>query len=296
MAREINLNSSQRDVLLQLRNVDRLADRTNERLSTGEKVNSITDDAIAYFQAFALDGRAELLTGKKTEIDQGVSAISASIDAIESVNDLLDTMKGIAESIATQTTAEKVSSTEQFNEIGNQISSLIEDASYNGINLLNSTANSLDVSFSDRAGSELNLAGADLNSTTVSDAALFENVAFDSNLDFLGVSTLGVNIQGFSVATTSDIDTITQSIDDAVSRLQSLANSYGSYVSVLESRSEFTENYISTLEEGADKLTLADLDEESANLTALQTRQELSVETLAISGEMERYTLKLLTD
>ncbi|MFK7867583.1 MAG: flagellin [Alphaproteobacteria bacterium] len=296
MANDISLNPSQRNSLLELRDIGSLTARTNERISTGNKVNSVEDDAAAFFKAASLTYRADLFTSKKDEIDQGVSALSASVDALESVNELLETMKGIVASAASQSDAEKISATSQFNEIGNQISNLIEDAYYNGVNLLNSTASSLDISFSDRSESQITIDGSDLNANAPSVASLFEQEAFDDDLNFRGVSAMGVAVQGFSAASTADLTAITNTLDAAASRLSAYANTLGTNVALLESRVDFTQSYVNTLEEGAGKITLADLDEEAANLTALQTRQELTIQSLAISGDMERYTLNLLTE
>ncbi len=67
----------------------------------------------------------------------------------------------------------------------------------------------------------------------------------------------------------------------------------GSNVALLQTRREFTESYVNTLQTGADKLTLADLNEEGANLLALQTRQQLGIQALAFAGHAEQGILAL---
>lgn len=296
MVKEVTLSSSQRNSLMELRDISTLTSLTNKRLTTGNKVNDLTDDAAAYFLAKALTDRADTFTAKKDMIDQGISTVTTSLNAIESINELLDTMKGIVSAISSQSDAEKVTSTASFKEIGNQISNLVEDAYYNGVNLLNSTAVTLDVSFSDRDNSAITLFGYDFNAAAASNGAIFSNVAFSTDLDFLGISVLGVSVEGFSAASTDDLTTITTNLDNTISRLQAASNSYAASISVLNTRFDFSEDYIATLEEGAGKLTLADMDEEAAKLSALQTRQELSIQSLAISGDMASKTLMLLTD
>ena len=63
---------------------------------------------------------------------------------------------------------------------------------------------------------------------------------------------------------------------------------------ILETRLNFTSSYVNTLETGSDKLTLADLNEEGANLVALQTRQQLGIQSLAIAGQQQQAILGLL--
>ncbi|MCZ6608227.1 MAG: flagellin-like protein, partial [Alphaproteobacteria bacterium] len=64
-------------------------------------------------------------------------------------------------------------------------------------------------------------------------------------------------------------------------------------VALLQTRLEFTENYVNTLRRGADKLTLADLNEEGANRLAVQTRRQLGVQALAFAGQAEQGILAL---
>ena len=83
-------------------------------------------------------------------------------------------------------------------------------------------------------------------------------------------------------------------IGSAVRRLQSFQAEIGTYVSVLQTRLSFTKEYSNTLNAGSDKLVLADLNEEGANLTALQTRQQLGIQALSIAGQQQSAVLQLL--
>jgi len=75
--------------------------------------------------------------------------------------------------------------------------------------------------------------------------------------------------------------------------LRSNAQTLGSNVALLQTRLEFTEGYVNDLEEGAAKLTLADINEEGANLLAVQTRQQLGISALAFAGQAEQGILSL---
>ena len=61
----------------------------------------------------------------------------------------------------------------------------------------------------------------------------------------------------------------------------------------MQIRLDFTENLVNTLEEGASKLINADLNEESANLLSLQTRQQLGVTSLSLAQQSEQSVLQL---
>ena len=75
--------------------------------------------------------------------------------------------------------------------------------------------------------------------------------------------------------------------------LRGNAATLGSNATILKTRLNFTEDLTNTLESGAGKLTLADLNEESANLLALQTRQQLGLNSLALAAQSERAILSL---
>ena len=83
-------------------------------------------------------------------------------------------------------------------------------------------------------------------------------------------------------------------LDNAVSRLRSQAAKLGTNVAILETRLDFTKSYVNTIAGGSDKLTLADLNEEGANLIALQTRQQLGIQSLSIAGQQQQAILALI--
>ena len=105
--------------------------------------------------------------------------------------------------------------------------------------------------------------------------------AFQSGIDFIAEG------QG------DDADTVIAGLDAALTTLRSESQKLGSNVALLQTRLDFTEQYTNTLEEGAGKLTLADLNGEGANLLALQTRQQLGISALAFAGQSEQGILAL---
>ncbi len=91
----------------------------------------------------------------------------------------------------------------------------------------------------------------------------------------------------------ADLDNIVVDLDAALATLRTESQKLGSNVALLQTRLDFTESYINTLDEGAGKLTLADLNAEGANLLALQTRQQLGISALAFAGQSEQGILAL---
>ncbi len=95
MAGEVKLSSAIRANLLSLQATASLVARTQGRLSTGLKVASAIDDAVAFFQAKSLTDRANDLTSKKNGIDQGISSLTTALQAVESTEDVFSQMKGL---------------------------------------------------------------------------------------------------------------------------------------------------------------------------------------------------------
>jgi flagellin-like hook-associated protein FlgL len=89
------------------------------------------------------------------------------------------------------------------------------------------------------------------------------------------------------------IESTVQQIGTAQRNLRSEAATLGSNLIILENRENFTRQFISTLKQGADQLVLADLNEEGANLLALQTRQQLSSTALSLASQADQAVLRL---
>jgi len=109
----------------------------------------------------------------------------------------------------------------------------------------------------------------------------------------LKINTTGEVTNFVAEGVTSTIDALTTQLDSALTTLRARSQTLGSNVALLQTRLDFTSSYVNTLDSGAGKLTLADLNEEGANLLALQTRQQLGISALAFAGQAEQGILGL---
>jgi len=267
----INLSGATRTNLLALKNTTSLIAKTQERLSTGLRVNSAIDDAIAFFQARSLTDRAGDLTVLKGAIDQGISSVETAVTGIESIAEIVEQMKGVALSAKADANVENRSkSAVQFNDLRTQLDNLANDASYKGTNLLKGSPANLRVTFSEDGSSTLTISGVASDSSGLSITTAASNWAADGN-----------------------IDTAINDLDSALSTLRSTASTMGSNASVLSLRLDFTTNLINSLEAGSAKFVNADLNTESANLLTLQTRQQLGTIGLSIAQQSEQSILRL---
>lgn len=91
----------------------------------------------------------------------------------------------------------------------------------------------------------------------------------------------------------TDIERTLQAINAALDTLRSNASSFGTTLSTVEVRQKFTGQLINTLEVGAGALTIADMNQEGANMLALQTRQQLSSTALSLANQADQSVLSL---
>src|SRR6185437_14676702 len=159
----------------------------------------------------------------------------------------------------------------QYNQIIQQITTTAQDASFNGVNLLN--GDNLKLTFNETGKSALNIQG----------------VTFDAT--GLGLSTLTAGTDFLDSVSANSVIT---KLASASSSLRSEASSLGSNLSVVQIRQDFSKNLINVLQTGSSNLTLADTNEEAANSQALSTRQSIAVSALALANQSQQSVLQLL--
>jgi hypothetical protein len=159
----------------------------------------------------------------------------------------------------------------QYNNILSQIDTTAQDASFNGVNLLN--GDTLKLIFDETGKSTLSITG-----TTFNDAGL-------------GLTTLN---QGIDFLDNSSANAVLNSLSSAALTLRSEASALGSNLSVVQIRQDFNKNLIDVLQTGSSNLTLADPNEEAANSQALSTRQSIAVSALALANQSQQSVLQLL--
>jgi len=281
----IVLGTATQQNLLALQNINTQLGTTQNALATGLKVSSAIDDAVKYFESQSLNDRANDLSTRKDAIDQGVSSVTTASQGITSAISILQQMQGIAQSAKTETAAERAAAATQFTTLAQQLNQLLNDTSYQGLNLINSTGSVLKLQFSQSSASTLSVKGQNLLvSKSISAGVLATKLVtkFTGSKGFSGISSL-----------TSKFDSVYTALGNSISKFQAAAQTLGSNVSFLQTRLSFTEQYITTLQGGSSKLTVADVNQESTNLVTLQTRQQLAIQSLSIATQSEQAVLRL---
>jgi flagellin len=174
---------------------------------------------------------------------------------------------GTATAATVAASSERGSLVAQYNSILDQINTMADDSSFQGVNLLK--AGTLTVKFG--GGSTLGI-----NST-------------DTHYSDLGLAHVTT---GWDLATDTGT-TQMSAVDTALTTLRSKSKDLSNNLSIITSRQDFTTNLGNVLQTGADNLTLADTNQEGANMLMLQTRQSLGTTALSLSSQAAQSVLRL---
>ncbi len=311
MANEVTLTAAMRNNLVSLQQTATLMGQTQERLSTGKRVNSALDNPTNYFAASAHMQRANDLISRKDGMTEAVQAIKASNTGITGLKTLMESAKGVIESARTSNQSGLAALYKSFNTISAQIKQLLNDSGYKGTNFLNGSAVSLDVLFNETGSNKLTVNGfngrisALVNSAQIGTAAVhaggFSNLGgnitaislFAAHNSFASVAgeTGAAALNGFSKA--YNLNAIANGLTAAISQLQAESSKMAANLSIINARLNFTTELVNVEKTGADNLTLADTNEEGANMLMLQTRNQLATTSLSLASQAAQGVLRL---
>ncbi len=159
---------------------------------------------------------------------------------------------------------------ERYNKTLNEINAIVGDASFQGINLLEN--DDLLTIFNEDGSSTLTTKGQDFRTTSL------------GLTDFTGSNYF---------STQASVSLRANQLADAISDVRNFGATIANDLQIIQTRRDFTESTVNTLRAGADDLTLADLNEEGANLLALQTRQQLGTTSLSLASQSQQSVLRL---
>jgi len=266
----VNLTAGMRANLFSLQQTTKMMDLTQKRLSTGKRVNTALDDPVNFFKAKDHTDRAVDLSAKKDGMSEAIKTIEAADTGIGSIYDMLAQMKSLASAAKTSDNTGDLET--QFDTVRSQIAYLANDSNYGGNNLLKGDV--INVEFDEDGTYKLSVGTKSLDGTTIG-----------------SIASTSLKVADFTNQTS--IESAISEIDSAVSQLRTEAQKLASNLSTISIREDFTESMINTLNTGADKLTLADMNEEGANMLMLQTRQALSTTSLSLSSQAAQSVLRL---
>jgi flagellin len=267
---------------------------SQERLATGKRVNSALDNPLNYFQADSLRQRGKDLNARLDQLGIAMETLNITGKAIEAIQKLAESARGIIQAAANTTdNTIRDQARSSFETIKDQINQLVQDANFNGRNLINggiagayNGAFDLRVAFNETLSTQLDIKAVNLRAFGTGAAG-----ATDPAPTAFVARAAGAYASGApgDAAMQADLTFLQEFISD----IRGAASSFGISLTVVQNRQQFIKASVLTLNMGADGLTLADQNEEGAKLLALQTRQQLSTQALSLANQADQTVLRL---
>jgi flagellin len=246
---------------------------TQNAINSGLKVADARDNgaifAIAQNQRAAVAGYSSVINS----INNGTSSIDVALSAGQSISDLLIQLKTAALSASDSSldTASRQALNANFTALRDQITTIVKNAVFNGFNLVDGSTNQITA-----------LASAD-GSRRITTAA--QNMSLSGGIVTLK-STATISTQSKASALVSTIQTSLTNVNSALAKLSSGAAKFSI-------QGTFAQKLSDTLTQGIGNLVDANMAQESAQLQALQVRQQLGIQALSIANQAPQTILSL---
>lgn len=274
MVSSIHTNSAAMSALQVLNQTNSDLETTQNRVASGLKVAGARDNSSVFAVAQNMRGDMGALAAVEGSLNRANSVIDVAIAGGEAISDLLIQLreKALAASDPSLTTTARTAYNEDFKALVSQISSIVGSATFDGANLLDGSLPN-GVAFI-----------ADIDATDQITLAT-ENLSFGGSiLTFAATASLGTATLSSGLIAT--IDTSLDNMNSALGRM-------GATAKRLDTHINFVSKLNDSLEVGVGHLVDADMAKESARLTALQTKQQLSTQALSIANQNSQSILSL---
>jgi len=269
----VNTNSGAMVALEYLNQTNAQLQTTQNAVSSGLKVASPADDGATFAIAQNMRGDVAGYGAVTDSLNRGTSSVDVAMSAGQSISDLLIEMKAkaLAASDSSLDTASRQALNEDFTALRDQIASVVSNASFNGFNLVNGSTTQITA-----------LASTD-GSKRITVSA--ENMSLGGSVVTIA-STGSISTQSKASTMISTVETSLTNVDSALAELSSGAKKFSI-------QATFVQNLSDALTTGIGNLVDADMATESAQLTALQTKQQLGVQALSIANSAPEIALSL---
>ena len=273
MAFSVNTNAGAFAALQNLNQTQSELNTTQTQINTGLRVASAKDDAATFAIAQTLRGEVSGLQAVSSSLDRAQSSLDVAIAAGEAVSDLLIELKekAVAAKDNGLDTASRTSMNDDFKQLRDQITSIVQNAEFNGTNAVENGGDAIVAITNDTGSNTITIAAQDLSLGG-------GNVTIGS--------TQSIGTQDAASVAVANIESSIQNVNTALSALGSGANR-------VELQQNFVDSLSDSIEVGIGNLVDADLAETSANLQSLQVRQQLGLQALSIANQAPQSVLSL---
>lgn len=273
MAFSINVNAS---ALSALRNLNQTSDElgdTQTRINTGLRISSAKDNAAVFSIAQKLRSDLRGLSAVGQSLDRGISTVDVALAAAGAVSDLLLEMKEKAVAAADQglDATSRTALSQDFEALRDQITSVVQNAEFNGTNLIDGGTDAI---------------------VAITNADATQTLTVEHQTLTLGSSNIPISA-GQTISTQTSATNAVTDITNAINNLNTALTKLGAGSTSLEQSRNFASQLSDVIEVGIGNLVDADLAKESASLQALQVKQQLGIQALSIANQSPQSILSL---
>ena len=274
MSLSVNNNAGALIALQNLTATSNQLSQTQNRVSTGLAIAAPQDNGAIWAIAQNERGTSNSLDAVTQSLQRGQSTIQVATSAGTSVSNLLNQLKTIALS-ASDTSLDATSLSAyntQFKSVLKQITQVVTNSDFNGVNMIKGGGTTI-YALATATGGQLTVNAQDLS---LGGANMTTNITATSSI---GTTALATSMVGF--------------INSAITNVNAALGQLGTGATALQNQLTFVQNLQDTLDTGVGNLVNANLGKESAQLTALQTKQQLGIQALSIANQSSSVLLSL---
>jgi len=297
MVMSVNTNAGALVALQNLNATNRSLETTQNRINTGLKVNGYKDNAAVFAIAQNLRAEQSGLNAVKSSLDNATSILDVSLAAGEAVSDILGLMKEKAVAAADPSIDDtsRTALNNEFQELIKQVDTIVNNASFNGVNILNGDTDAVKALVSGKLADVTTGTGS--TATTVTFIQTIDVAGTDLNTDALTGKALDgstdLTLASMSISTASGAKDVMSAIEDITSSVNAAMAKIGSGAQAVEAQSTFVTKLADAIETGIGNLVDADMAKESALLQSLQVKQQLGIQALSIANQAPSVVLSL---
>lgn len=303
----IMTNTAAMTALSTLQQTNKNMEMTQNRISTGLRVATATDNAAYWSIATTMRTDNNALSTVSDALGLGAATIDVAYTALESTIDVVDEIKSKLVA-ARQPGIDRAKVQAEVSELQNQLTSIASSAVFSGENWLSVDSSDADynttktiVSSFSRAGDgsiSIGTIAVDITATELFDANDQSGILDTESTTTNGavaysVSTLDISAFTDTDADLADLEEMIATVDGAIGSITTAASNLGAVKTRVNLQQDFVGNLMDAIERGVGQLVDANMEEESTKLQALQVQQQLGIQALSIANSTSQNILSL---
>jgi flagellin len=273
MSMSVNTNAGAMVALQYLDSTASALNQTEQEVSTGLAVAGPQQDGATFAIAQNMRGEVAGYAAVTDSLNRGTSAVDVALSAGQSISDLLVQMKSqaLAASDTSLDTASRQAMNADFQSLLQQISSVVQNASFNGFNLVNGSTTQITALSSSDGTHHITVAASNMS---------------------LGGSIVTIASTG-SISTQTKASSMVAAIQASLTNVDSALSTLSSGAKKFSIQAGFVQTLSNTLTTGIGNLVDANMAQASAQLQSLQVKQQLGVQALSIANQAPQIVLSL---